>query len=192
MPRRAPTAEHRQPFLDMHEQAILHGRLPLDTSTSITPAAARAGQRPRSALMRPSSRTRLASACADARSSRCQVNWKSEHSYSHRQGRVIFELRLTNQPGSRACPSGVPVVRGDSSRPDRPAPGPGRCLPGEPARVAPNDAPGQIRPALRCPRVQRGPVDRPPCLSACPDPAGICRVPAPARPDHCYGEVIVG
>ena len=106
---------------------------------------------------------------------------------------LSFGLRLTNQPGSRACPSSVPAVRGDSSRADRPAPGPaGVCLVGplvSPPRCSQADAARAALPLVR--RAGRSTVH-----AASPS-ARTRRESAAHRrrrpvPDHRDGEVIVG
>jgi hypothetical protein len=80
---------------------------------------------------------------------------------------------LTNQPG----PPCLPVwranpVRGDSSSPDRLAPGPRPGSAWWASSCPPHDAPRRTRPAPRCPRTPRGPLNRPPCL--------FCRLLPPA------------
>ena len=117
---------------------------------------------PAAAGHRPMAGTRLGSA------------WRArgvKRPYSHRQGRVIFELRLTNQPGSRACPAGVPAVRGDSSRPDRPRPALNWRPPGEPVRVAP-----------RCSQADAARAALPPCAGRAGQPSTLLH--APASPAH--------
>src|SRR5256886_15985378 len=66
--------------------------------------------------------------------------------------------------GAGASLSGVPTpVRGDSS-PDGLAPGPRPGSAWWACSYPPHEAPRRTRPAGRCPRTPRGPLNRPPCL----------------------------
>jgi hypothetical protein len=106
--------------------------------------------------------------------------------YSRRQRGVIFGLRLTNQPGPRACPSGVPTpVRGDSSSPDRPAPGP---------------RPGSAWWALfvspaRCSQADAARVALPPCAARAAQPSTLPPrrlLPPAGQALRCSARVVAG
>jgi hypothetical protein len=73
--------------------------------------------------------------------------------WTARSSGSIFGLRLSTQPGPCACPA---CVLASARDPDPLALGLGRCLPGEPGRVSPRDAPRRTRPALRSPRRRAG------------------------------------
>ena len=80
---------------------------------------------------------------------------------------AIFAVRLTNQPG--LLPAGSRSSTRRENSPDRLAHGPGRCLPGGlfGLTLAPSR---RTRPAPRCPRAQRGPLNRSPgryCHAGC-------------------------
>ncbi len=97
---------------------------------------------------------------------------KWQHYYSRRQCGVIFGLRLTSQPGSRACSSDVPApARDESNSPDRLAPGPpaGVCLVACPPAHSPCPQADVARAALPPCAARAG--HRPRCLSP-PAPRG--------------------